>query len=145
MFRSAIPSLCLLVFCVFTALPSAAPASDPAPTVPAHIEERFAAFASTWVESCQRSYTHNAKKRDVCTEQGSVIVRYTAIDPGSVSWRIRATSSKDSPFVGILTYHRNDMESRGQNRSEAEARDFIVTRAVKVTEIFRYSKGAWQQ
>jgi hypothetical protein len=35
------------------------------------------------------------------------------------------------------------MESRG--RSEAEAKDFIVTRAVKVTEIFRYSKGTWQQ
>jgi hypothetical protein len=143
MFRSAIPPLCFVVFFVFTALPSAAPASDPSPTVPAHIEERFAAFANTWVESCQRSYTHNAKKKDVCTEQGSVIVRYTAIEPTSVSWRIRATSSKDSPYVGILTYHRNDMESRG--RSEAEAKDFIVTRAVKVTEIFRYSKGTWQQ
>jgi hypothetical protein len=144
MIRLAIPPL-FLALILALALPSFSLASDPAQAVPGHVEERFAAFAKKWVDSCQRNFSHHANKRDVCPDQGGVVVRYKTIDQGSVSWRLKTTSSKDSPFVGILTYHRTDMESRGQDRAEAEAKPFVVTRAVKVTEIFRYSKGAWQK
>ena len=144
MIRYVTPPLLLSSLLLLLLLPVHAPASEPGPSVPGHVEERFAAFAKRWVENCQRNFTHNAGKREIRAEQGGVVVRYTAIDERSVAWRLKTTSSENSPYVGILTYHRTDLESRGKDRKEAEAKEFTVTRAVKVTEIFRYSNGSWQ-
>jgi hypothetical protein len=146
MIRSAMPPLFLAITLALSlAFPFAVQASGEATPVPGHIEERFAAFARKWVEGCQRSFVNSSCKREVTKDGGGVVVRYTAIDESSIGWRLKATSSKDSPYVGILTYHRMDLESRGKSKTEAEAKPFVVTKAVKVTEIFRYSKGNWQQ
>jgi hypothetical protein len=146
MSHAAMPPLFLALLLAFVlTCPSAALCSEEASPVPDHVEKRFEAFASNWVAGCQKSFVHSNSKPDVSKDKEGVVVRYTAIDEHSISWRLKPTTSKDSPYVGILTYHRTDLESRGGSKAEAESKPFVVTRAVKVTEIFRYSKGNWQQ
>jgi hypothetical protein len=142
MVRSATPSL---VFALFLFLIPSLSDAEKDPEVPGHVEKLFSEFARGWVDTCRRNFPANVSRREVRNEEGGVVIRFTCIDDGSVNWRIKPTSSKDTPYVGILTYHRTNLESRGRSRAEAESNGFSATRVVKVTEIFRYSKGAWQQ
>ncbi|MCS6925224.1 MAG: hypothetical protein NZ578_04900, partial [Candidatus Binatia bacterium] len=56
---------------------------------------------------------------------------------------VKKTSSKDTPFVGILTYYQQVMRSVGKTREEALKGPFQQAGTSQVSEIFRYTKGKW--
>ena len=60
--------------------------------------------------------------------------RYTQVKP---------TKSKDTPFVGILTYYKKKMRSVGKTKGQAIQGPFEQNGTSQVSEIFRYTKGEW--
>jgi hypothetical protein len=57
---------------------------------------------------------------------------------------VKKTSSKDTPFVGILTYFEKTLRCTGKNREEATRGPFQQVDTSQVAEIFRFTKGKWK-
>jgi hypothetical protein len=56
---------------------------------------------------------------------------------------IKKTESKDTPFVGILTYYEKTMRCSGKTKEEAIQGPFEPAGQQQVSEIFRFTKGKW--
>lgn len=57
---------------------------------------------------------------------------------------VKKTSSKDTPFVGILTYFEKTLQCTGKTREEAVRGPFQQVDTSQVAEIFRFTKGQWK-
>jgi len=57
---------------------------------------------------------------------------------------VKKTDSKDTPFVGILTYYEKTMRCTGKTKEEALQGPFQPASSLQVSEIFRFTKGKWE-
>jgi hypothetical protein len=57
---------------------------------------------------------------------------------------VKKTSSKATPFVGILTYFEKTLRCRGKTKEEALQGPFEQVETNLVSEIFRFTKGKWE-
>lgn len=56
---------------------------------------------------------------------------------------VKKTDSKETPFVGILTYFEKTLRCVGKTKEEALQGPFQETGSQQVSEIFRFTKGKW--
>jgi len=56
---------------------------------------------------------------------------------------IKKTTSKDTPFVGLLTYYERTLRCSGKTKEEALKGPFEQVETLPVKEIFRFTKGKW--
>ncbi|HEV8715156.1 MAG TPA: hypothetical protein VGX03_20290 [Candidatus Binatia bacterium] len=56
---------------------------------------------------------------------------------------VKKTDSKETPFVGILTYYEKTMRCVGKTKEEALKGPFQASDSQQVSEIFRFTKGKW--
>jgi hypothetical protein len=56
---------------------------------------------------------------------------------------VKKTASKDTPFVGILTYYEKILRCVGKTKEEATKGPVNQADTRQVSEIFRFTKGKW--
>jgi hypothetical protein len=103
----------------------------------------FDAFTLEWMNKLQRTEEFQRTQRIKLVEsQDGVLAEYTGYLPHRYII-VKKTSSKDTPFVGILTYYQQTLRCMGKTREEALKGPFQQTGTSQVSEIFRYTKGKW--
>lgn len=115
------------------------PLSPDAPRV----TQEFKDFAVYWVNKISSNYLHGIDNKEVISEGGVFIARYTHLDKGSVSLVIKEKPYDHTPFVGLMKYTEFKYESRGNTPEEALAGKFEPVERLGITEIFRYGDGKW--
>ena len=56
---------------------------------------------------------------------------------------VKKTQSQETPFIGILTYFEETLQSSGQTKEQALQGPFNAINTKQVSEIFRFTKGKW--
>jgi hypothetical protein len=103
----------------------------------------FDAFTVEWMDKLQRTEKFQRTERIKVIESTE---GFSAEYVGYLPHRyiiVRKTSSKDTPYVGILTYYQQTMRCIGKTREEAVRGPFQQTGTSQVSEIFRFTKGKW--
>lgn len=103
----------------------------------------FDAFTLEWMNKLQRTEEFQRTQRiKIIESHNGVLAEYVGYLPHRYI-TVKKTSSKDTPFVGILTYYQQVMRSIGKTREEALRGPFQQAGTSQVSEIFRYTKGKW--
>lgn len=103
----------------------------------------FDAFTLEWMNKLQRTEEFQRTQRiKIIRSPNGVLAEYVGYLPHR-HITVKKTSSKDTPFVGILTYYQQIMRSVGKTREEALKGPFQQAGTSQVSEIFRYTKGKW--
>lgn len=106
---------------------------------------QFQNFATTKVKQLNRIH-RLAKSRMQITRQpdGSYLGKYHQIDDQSLAVKVRRSSSKKVPFVGILSYREQILEGRAASAKELAKATFAVKQIIPNKHLFSYMKGKWQ-
>lgn len=103
----------------------------------------FDAFTLEWMNKLQRTEEFQRTQRiKIVESQDGVFAEYAGYLPHRYII-VKKTSSKDTPFVGILTYYQQTLRCVGKTREEAIKGPFQQIGTSQVSEIFRYTKGKW--
>ncbi len=103
----------------------------------------FDAFTVDWMEKLRQTEDFQRTERMKIAESSE---GFSAEYHGYLSHRyivVKKTSSKDTPFVGILTYYQQTLRCVGKTREEAVRGPFQQAGTSQVSEIFRFTKGKW--
>jgi hypothetical protein len=103
----------------------------------------FDAFTLDWMEKLRRTEEFQRAERMKVAESSE---GFAAEYNGYLSHRyivVKKTTSKDTPFVGILTYYQQTLRCVGKTREEAVRGPFQQAGTSQVSEIFRFTKGKW--
>ena len=139
--------------------PSAGRSDEPATSIPrpdvAHREtadERAAAvqarlsfemFTRLWMKKLMAAERFHKNERLTVTKTADgVVAEYAGYLPDRDT-TVKATTSAETPFIGILRYYQTTMRSVGKTRQQAVGGPFEQAEKNRVSEIFRYTKGAW--
>lgn len=103
----------------------------------------FEMFTRLWMEKLMDSERFHKNERLTVTETADgVIAEYAGYLPDRDT-TVKATTSAETPFIGILHYYQTTMRSVGKTRQQAVRGPFEQAEKNRVSEIFRYTKGAW--
>ena len=103
----------------------------------------FEMFTRLWMEKLMDSERFHKNERLTVTETADgVVAEYAGYLPDRDT-TVKATSSAETPFIGILHYYQTTMRSVGKTRQQAVRGPFEQAEKNRVSEIFRYTKGAW--
>ncbi len=105
--------------------------------------EKFKAFTDYWLNKIGGSYIHSVKSMEIVPMDGKYVARYTELDRSKVTLDIKESNYDHTPFVGVMKYHEQTMESVGPTPEAAKSGKFAVAKRVGVTEIFRFAQGKW--
>lgn len=139
--------------------PSAGRSDEPATSIPrpdvvrpetaderaAAVQARlsFETFTRLWMEKLMDSERFHKNERMTITETADgVVAEYAGYLPDRDT-TVKATSSAETPFIGILRYYQTTMRSVGKTRRQALGGPFEQAEKNQVSEIFRYTKGVW--
>jgi hypothetical protein len=105
----------------------------------------FSKFARVRARSLDRNH-RLARSRMQITKQadGSYLARYHAIDMDSIVTKVRRSSSKTVPFVGVMSFCELVMEAKGDSPSACKKAEFTPVTVIPNRQIFSFRKGAWQ-
>lgn len=105
--------------------------------------ESFEHFTRRWMQKLVA--TEDFQKKEMLkirqTTEG-FIAEYIGYLPHRYT-EIKLTQSEATPFIGILTYYKKTMRSRGKTEKQAINGLFEHAETSQVSEIFRYTKGKW--
>ncbi len=105
-------------------------------------EQSFILFKNEWISKLNRHCKHGIENAEVLANgEGLYVARYTEVAEQSLE--VKATGVKESPFVGILRYHRATLSAEATTKEDALNGPFKTVSLQGVTEIFRYSNGKW--
>jgi len=121
----------------------------PAPPVSAIVAEdaalaSFDVFTIEWMQKLAQTEDFQRTERVKIIESAE---GFSAEYIGYLPHRyitVKKTSSKDTPFVGILTYFEKTLRCTGKTREEAVRGPFQQVDTSQVAEIFRFTKGKWK-
>lgn len=108
------------------------------------LHAQFQAFAESRVVILNRSYLHRPDNVHIEAGNPHFTGRYSSVDPATVSIEVKLTSSRLTPYIGVLHYIESTYESKGPCRMTASRGPFYPVSQRKVTEIFRYTQNQWQ-
>jgi len=135
------------------AKPARTAAGKPAKTAPAApplidlteeaVQTSFDAFTIEWMKKLSDAEEfHRTKVITVSESAEGFAAEYVGYLPHRYII-IKKTESKDTPFVGILTYYEKTMRCVGKTKEEALKGPFEASDSQQVSEIFRFTKGKW--
>jgi hypothetical protein len=119
----------------------------PAPPPPEVTEDvalaAFDTFTIEWMKKlAQTEEFQRTTKVKVTQSAEGFLAEYIGYFPHRYI-TIKKTESKDTPFVGILTYYEKTMRCTGKTKEEAIQGPFEPVGQQQVSEIFRFTKGKW--
>src|SRR5205823_7096187 len=135
------------------AKPARTAAGKPAKTAPAPpplidlteeaVQTSFDAFTIEWMKKLSDTEEfHRTQTVTVSESAEGFAAEYVGYLPHRYII-IKKTESKDTPFVGILTYYEKTMRCVGKTKEEALKGPFEASDSQQVSEIFRFTKGKW--
>lgn len=116
------------------------------PKGPVTIEKaalQFESFAKNWVQRVQRNLRNRASKMQLRHDAGEWVASYTEVQDASLETKVKPSSSRVCPYIGVLRYHEYHYEARGASEDAVRNGPFTPVKRVRVTEIFRYDTGRW--
>lgn len=130
---------CLVILGLSAAGLSAA--DDPLAIDPAEEKARssFDTFTIDWMRKVGET---EDMKRTIEEADDGFIAQYVKYLPTRYTV-VKTTKSKETPFVGILTYYARTFQCLGKTRDDALSGPFKELHTKQVSEIFRYTRGKW--
>jgi len=105
-------------------------------------EKSFIVFKDKWFSKLNQHCRHGKENMEVLSNgEGFYVAQYSEVAEQSLE--VKETGVKESPFVGILRYHRTTFSAEAMTKEEALNGPFNTVSLQGVTEIFRYSNGEW--
>lgn len=100
-------------------------------------------FALSHVKRANATIKPNRSRAEVNKEKGMYVARYLEVDADTLTTEIYPSTGQGSTYIGHVVYLEKTYESIGDTKMQAESGTFKQTRARRIREITRYSKGAW--
>ncbi len=107
--------------------------------------QNFSRFAESKIKQLNRNHRY-AHSRMVITRQanGTYKARYHRINGSTVKAKVRRSKSKDIPYVGILSYREEILESSATDMDGFDDSLFAVVEVIPNRQIFSYQGGTWK-
>jgi len=104
----------------------------------------FETFAHSKVKQLNRNHKFS-RSRMLITKQsdGTYTARYHKIDDSSLKVKVMRSKSNSIPFVGIISYREQILESSAVAPEEFDENQFAVVKIIPNRHIFSYKKGTW--
>ncbi len=104
----------------------------------------FENFAHSKVEQLNRNHKF-ARCRMLVKKQadGTYLARYHQIDDSSLKVKVMRSKSNSIPFVGIISYKEQVLESSAKTPGTFDDNQFAVVKIIPNRHIFSYNKGSW--
>ncbi len=104
----------------------------------------FENFAHSKVQQLNRNHKL-ARCRMLVTKQadGTYLARYHQIDDSSLKVKVMRSKSASIPFVGIISYKEQVLESSARTPGAFDDSQFAVVKIIPNRHIFSYNKGNW--
>jgi len=107
------------------------------------VQTSFDAFTIVWMKKLSDTEEfHRTQGVQVSQSSEGFAAEYVGYFPHRYII-VKKTDSKETPFVGILTYFEKTMRCVGKTKEEALKGPFQETNSQQVSEIFRFTKGKW--
>jgi len=104
----------------------------------------FESFAKWKIKQFNSNYRFSRSRMQVTKQaDGSYRARYHEIDNSSLSFKVRRSQSKSTPFVGVLSYREQVYESIARTPELFQDAPFDVVEIIPNRHIFSYRKGKW--
>jgi hypothetical protein len=112
------------------------------------LQEKQLQFKRFAVEKIQKlNSNHNlSRARMQVTKQADGTFRglYHQINEDSFDIKVRRSSSKSVPFVGVLSYQEQVFEAVAASPAQLKNSEFTVVQVIPNKHIFSYCKNCWQ-
>jgi len=103
----------------------------------------FDAFTIDWMKKLSNTEEfHRTQDMKVSQSPEGFAAEYVGYFPHRYII-VKKTDSKETPFVGILTYFEKTLRCIGKTKEEAIKGPFQPSDSQQVSEIFRFTKGKW--
>ena len=104
----------------------------------------FENFAHSKVKQLNRNHKYS-RSRMLVTKQadGTYLARYHHIDDASLTVKVMRSKSNSIPYVGIISYQEQVLESSAASPKAFSDSQFAVVKIIPNRHIFSYNKGTW--
>lgn len=113
--------------------------SDPGKTA---AQKSFEQFVNVWMSRLDRIGKMNILDIDIVPHDQGFAGQYVCYGP-ECEFSIKETRSPETPFVGILHYSEKHFLKKGETKQKAFQSAGMLTEKIRVTEIFRFTRGKW--
>jgi hypothetical protein len=122
--------------------------AKPTPLPPVVTEEAvrasFDVFTIEWMDKLSKTEEfHRTQQLKISQHERGFVAEYVGYLPQRFI-EVKKTESKETPFVGMLTYYEKTLRCVGKTKEEAMQGPFEQAETIPVREIFRFTKGKWQ-
>lgn len=105
----------------------------------------FSKFARVRARSLDRNHRMARARMEITRlADGTYRARYHAIDMDSIVTKVRRSSSKTVPFVGVMRFCELVMEATAESPAACKSAKFTAVTVIPNRQIFSFRKGAWQ-
>jgi len=106
---------------------------------------QFENFAQGKVQQFNRNHVLS-KQRMLVTQlpDGSYKALYHEIDENSLAVKVRRSSSKSIPYVGIISYQEQIFEAEAPTLAQLDDKSFDLVQIIPNKHLFSYKQGDWQ-
>ena len=105
-------------------------------------QKSFERFVNSWMSKLDKIGKINILGIDIMPCDQGFVGRYVCYGP-ECKFTIKETCSQETPFVGILRYSEKHFLKKGETRQETFQSPGMLTKKIRVTEIFRFTRGKW--
>ena len=132
----------LVLLSVVLALTLSGPCTAVADPGSSAAQKSFEQFVNVWMSKLDRIGKMNILGIDVMPRDQGFVGRYVCYGP-ECEFSIKETGSPETPFVGILRYSEKHFLKKGETRQKTFQSPGMLTKKIRVTEIFRFTRGKW--
>lgn len=105
----------------------------------------FEVFAKEKIQQLNRNHLFSRERMKITRlSDGTYRARYHQIDDSTLKVKVRRSKSSSIPYVGILSYREQVLESSAKTAEQLDENSFAVVEVIPNRHIFSYSKGAWK-
>ena len=105
----------------------------------------FEGFARTKVQQLNNNQLFSRSRMEITKQSdGTYLGRYHQIDDSTMAVKVRRSQSGTIPYVGVLSYQDQILESTASTLEQLVQSSFTVVKIIPNRHIFSYQKGAWK-
>jgi hypothetical protein len=124
------------------ALISSGPLTAVADSINLPVQKSFEKFVNEWMIKLDRHGINNIRSFNITPSDKGFVGQYICYGP-ECKFSIKATGSLETPYIGILHYQEKHFLKKGETREKTLHSRAILTKKIRVTEIFRFTRGEW--
>lgn len=132
----------IMILSAVMALAVPGPSAAAEDTVNTAVQKSFEQFVSVWMSRLDSIGKMNILGIDIVPRDQGFAGQYVCYGP-ECEFSIKETGSHETPFVGILHYSEKHFLKKGETRQKAFQSAGMLTEKIRVTEIFRFTRGKW--